>query len=385
MFPPTVALFSQVRHTESVREMLTNKQYNCSSFCFYRNDRSGLEKQLSPESNNNSPGTDGGPSSEQHTCSVHLTHTWLINVLTNTCCVSNSGYPSERSAPMSGTDYREMHVDQINNHAQPGLDHAVVGPTSAVWSSLGRSFLVTEKQVKKLQYLRSFLPTQIISLGLTPVLFFIKLIHKAKVYAYLNIADNKENVNTEPNTISWSVFMSKCFQLNWSPLREACFCLLWGGDVCGREEEDSPQLLRTRSDASFMRVQRRSRTHTARDLQRLRTHRFSINGHFYNHKVQGTEHAYKHTHYCTSLLTHFQVQRGSRVLRGRACTTTAFHNLLLWADVINMSHNTKLHRVIRFPKMCLYWTGSNFRLRDLLPVDRVRVQFQESLKCWCSC
>ncbi|XP_034465419.1 ras association domain-containing protein 4a [Hippoglossus hippoglossus] len=56
-------------------------------------------------------------------------------------------------------------------------------------------------------------------------------------------------------------------------------------DMGGQEEEDSPQLLRTRSDASFMRVQRRSRTHTARDLQRLRTHRFSINGHFYNHKT----------------------------------------------------------------------------------------------------
>ncbi|XP_070697582.1 ras association domain-containing protein 4a [Pempheris klunzingeri] len=55
-----------------------------------------------------------------------------------------------------------------------------------------------------------------------------------------------------------------------------------GGDVGDQEEEDSPQLLRTRSDASFMRVQRRSRTHTARDL---RTHRFSINGHFYNHKT----------------------------------------------------------------------------------------------------
>uniref|UniRef100_A0A3B4XTJ6 Ras association domain family member 4a n=1 Tax=Seriola lalandi dorsalis TaxID=1841481 RepID=A0A3B4XTJ6_SERLL len=58
-----------------------------------------------------------------------------------------------------------------------------------------------------------------------------------------------------------------------------------GGDMGGQEEEDSPQLLRTRSDASFMRVQRRSKTHTARDLQRLRTHRFSINGHFYNHKT----------------------------------------------------------------------------------------------------
>uniref|UniRef100_A0A3B3VX22 Ras association domain family member 4a n=1 Tax=Poecilia latipinna TaxID=48699 RepID=A0A3B3VX22_9TELE len=57
------------------------------------------------------------------------------------------------------------------------------------------------------------------------------------------------------------------------------------GDIGGQEEEDSPQLLRTRSDASFMRVQRRSNTHTAGDLQRLRTHRFSINGHFYNHKT----------------------------------------------------------------------------------------------------
>ncbi|XP_032396673.1 ras association domain-containing protein 4a isoform X3 [Etheostoma spectabile] len=57
------------------------------------------------------------------------------------------------------------------------------------------------------------------------------------------------------------------------------------GDMGTQEDEDSPQLLRTRSDASFMRVQRRSKTHTARDLQRLRTHRFSINGHFYNHKT----------------------------------------------------------------------------------------------------
>ncbi|XP_068597206.1 ras association domain-containing protein 4a [Brachionichthys hirsutus] len=52
-----------------------------------------------------------------------------------------------------------------------------------------------------------------------------------------------------------------------------------------QEEEDSPQLLRTRSDASFMQIQRRPKTHAAGDLQRLRTHRFSINGHFYNHKT----------------------------------------------------------------------------------------------------
>ncbi|XP_024916593.1 ras association domain-containing protein 4a isoform X2 [Cynoglossus semilaevis] len=58
-----------------------------------------------------------------------------------------------------------------------------------------------------------------------------------------------------------------------------------GGAMGCQEEDESPQLLRTRSDASFMRVQRRPKTHTARDLQRLRTQRFSINGHFYNHKT----------------------------------------------------------------------------------------------------
>uniref|UniRef100_A0A8C6WRT7 Ras association domain family member 4a n=1 Tax=Neogobius melanostomus TaxID=47308 RepID=A0A8C6WRT7_9GOBI len=56
------------------------------------------------------------------------------------------------------------------------------------------------------------------------------------------------------------------------------------GEASG-EEEDCPQLLRTRSDASFMRVQRRAKAHTSENLQRLRTHRFSINGHFYNHKT----------------------------------------------------------------------------------------------------
>lgn len=69
--------------------------------------------------------------------------------------------------------------------------------------------------------------------------------------------------------------------------------MVLGDDFAGpdekEEEEDSPQLLRTRSDASFMHIQRRTKTHSARDLQRLRTHRFSINGHFYNHKVPRTQ------------------------------------------------------------------------------------------------
>uniref|UniRef100_A0A8C2H400 Ras association domain-containing protein 2 n=1 Tax=Cyprinus carpio TaxID=7962 RepID=A0A8C2H400_CYPCA len=50
-------------------------------------------------------------------------------------------------------------------------------------------------------------------------------------------------------------------------------------------EEDIPQLLRTRSDASFVNIQRRSKTHNTADTQRIKRHRFSINGHFYNHKT----------------------------------------------------------------------------------------------------
>ncbi|KAJ8014035.1 hypothetical protein DPEC_G00036060 [Dallia pectoralis] len=60
---------------------------------------------------------------------------------------------------------------------------------------------------------------------------------------------------------------------------------LASGLVEEAEDEEVPQLPRTRSDASFMGVIRRSKTHTHSDLQRLRTHRFSINGHFYNHKT----------------------------------------------------------------------------------------------------
>ncbi|KAI1894290.1 hypothetical protein AGOR_G00114300 [Albula goreensis] len=55
-------------------------------------------------------------------------------------------------------------------------------------------------------------------------------------------------------------------------------------DVGGLEEE-TPQLMRTQSDASFMNVQRRSRLRSSSDLQRIKRHRFSINGHFYNHKT----------------------------------------------------------------------------------------------------
>uniref|UniRef100_A0A8C1UYA3 Ras association domain family member 4 n=1 Tax=Cyprinus carpio TaxID=7962 RepID=A0A8C1UYA3_CYPCA len=49
--------------------------------------------------------------------------------------------------------------------------------------------------------------------------------------------------------------------------------------------DDAPQLLRTRSDASFVNIQRRSKIHNTADSQTRKRHRFSINGHFYNHRT----------------------------------------------------------------------------------------------------
>ncbi|XP_027703201.1 ras association domain-containing protein 4 isoform X4 [Vombatus ursinus] len=50
-------------------------------------------------------------------------------------------------------------------------------------------------------------------------------------------------------------------------------------------EEETPQLMRTKSDASCM-IQRRSKCRTPGEAQKIKRHRFSINGHFYNHKVE---------------------------------------------------------------------------------------------------
>ncbi|XP_065778874.1 ras association domain-containing protein 4 isoform X1 [Muntiacus reevesi] len=50
------------------------------------------------------------------------------------------------------------------------------------------------------------------------------------------------------------------------------------------EDEEIPQLMRTKSDAACV-IQRRPRSRAPGEAQRIRRHRFSINGHFYNHKT----------------------------------------------------------------------------------------------------
>ncbi|KAM5241271.1 ras association domain-containing protein 4 isoform 1-T1 [Hipposideros larvatus] len=49
------------------------------------------------------------------------------------------------------------------------------------------------------------------------------------------------------------------------------------------EDEETPQLMRTKSDAAC--VIQRPRCRVPSEAQRIRRHRFSINGHFYNHKT----------------------------------------------------------------------------------------------------
>ncbi|NXP80764.1 RASF2 protein, partial [Ramphastos sulfuratus] len=48
------------------------------------------------------------------------------------------------------------------------------------------------------------------------------------------------------------------------------------------QAEEAPQLMRTRSDVG---VRRRGSSRTPSEQRRIRRHRFSINGHFYNHKT----------------------------------------------------------------------------------------------------
>lgn len=51
------------------------------------------------------------------------------------------------------------------------------------------------------------------------------------------------------------------------------------------DSESSAQLLRTKSDAGVL---RRGQRRSPSNQRKIRRHRFSINGHFYNHKVELT-------------------------------------------------------------------------------------------------
>ncbi|XP_012664930.1 ras association domain-containing protein 4 [Otolemur garnettii] len=87
------------------------------------------------------------------------------------------------------------------------------------------------------------------------------------------------------------------------------------------EDEETPQLMRTKSDASCS-IQRRPKCRGPGEAQRIRRHRFSINGHFYNHKTSVFTPAYGSVtnvrvnstmttlHVVTLLLNKFRVEDG---------------------------------------------------------------------------
>lgn len=87
------------------------------------------------------------------------------------------------------------------------------------------------------------------------------------------------------------------------------------------EDEEAPQLMRTKSDAGYV-IQRRPRCYAPSEAQRIRRHRFSINGHFYNHKTSVFTPAYGSVtnvrvnstmttlHVLTLLLNKFRVENG---------------------------------------------------------------------------
>ncbi|XP_049646732.1 ras association domain-containing protein 4 [Suncus etruscus] len=84
--------------------------------------------------------------------------------------------------------------------------------------------------------------------------------------------------------------------------------------------KETPQLMRTKSDAGC--VQRRPKYRGSSEAQRIRRHRFSINGHFYNHKTSVFTPAYGTVtnvrvnstmttlHVLTLLLNKFRVENG---------------------------------------------------------------------------
>uniref|UniRef100_A0A8C6ZH62 Ras association domain family member 2 n=1 Tax=Nothoprocta perdicaria TaxID=30464 RepID=A0A8C6ZH62_NOTPE len=87
----------------------------------------------------------------------------------------------------------------------------------------------------------------------------------------LQMQDDNQRIRPPPSSSSWH---SGC---------NLAICSPGAGAGEGRAQaEELPQLLRTRSDVG---MRRRGSGRSAGEQRRLKRHRFSINGHFYNHKT----------------------------------------------------------------------------------------------------
>uniref|UniRef100_A0A3P9P7K2 Ras association domain family member 2a n=1 Tax=Poecilia reticulata TaxID=8081 RepID=A0A3P9P7K2_POERE len=85
----------------------------------------------------------------------------------------------------------------------------------------------------------------------------------------LQMQDDHERIRPPPSSTSWHSGCNLDSQGQVKPDRS-------------EDSESSAQLLRTKSDAGVL---RRGQRRSPSDQRKIRRHRFSINGHFYNHKT----------------------------------------------------------------------------------------------------
>ncbi|KAM4675336.1 ras association domain-containing protein 2 [Discoglossus pictus] len=106
----------------------------------------------------------------------------------------------------------------------------------------------------------------------------------------LQMQDDNERIRPPPSSTSWH---SGCNLLTQRPVANPATIpdiqITDCEEPLQAEEEDekttqeeTPQLMRTRSDVG---VRRRGNLRTPGEQRRIKRHRFSINGHFYNHKT----------------------------------------------------------------------------------------------------
>uniref|UniRef100_A0A3P9K6K8 Ras association domain family member 2a n=1 Tax=Oryzias latipes TaxID=8090 RepID=A0A3P9K6K8_ORYLA len=92
----------------------------------------------------------------------------------------------------------------------------------------------------------------------------------------LQMQDDHERIRPPPSSTSWHSVQTDPV----TPQRPVVV-LQWTDETSG-DSESSAQLLRTKSDAGVL---RRGQRRSPSNQRKIRRHRFSINGHFYNHKT----------------------------------------------------------------------------------------------------
>uniref|UniRef100_A0A3Q3MH05 Ras association domain family member 2b n=1 Tax=Mastacembelus armatus TaxID=205130 RepID=A0A3Q3MH05_9TELE len=95
----------------------------------------------------------------------------------------------------------------------------------------------------------------------------------------LQMQDDNERIRPPPSSTSWHSGCNLDITPHWHRMtyRKGIMIVDWAED-----SESSAQLLRTKSDAGVL---RRGQRRSPSDQRKIRRHRFSINGHFYNHKT----------------------------------------------------------------------------------------------------